>query len=123
MIRTAVGLMSVAVVSLVASTARADGWGFYYGPSYRYRYGHELYHNDLDYREYQREVDHEIAHQFPMTRGEHNRLHHALDYERAVDAAEHRKMHRINSGGCYGVGSYGGGVIFGNRRTQFYIGW
>jgi hypothetical protein len=110
------------MIGLGATQARADDWGFYYGrPS-----PHRVLHGNLNANEYQRQVDHAIAHQGPLTYGEHYRLHRSLDQERFVDEARHRNAYRIYGCGYYGwyyTRSYPSGVYLGNRRTQIYVGW
>jgi hypothetical protein len=115
MFRTALGLVSAAVIGLAASQAHADAW-FYYGPRAGYSCRHGGVHAELDHRAYHRELEHRAAHRFPMTYGEHEALHDALDHDAYHDAVDHSRWHRYNR-------YYGGGVYFGGGRSRIIVRW
>jgi len=82
-------LLPLAAVCTLAFTGIADAQYIYnpYSP-------HRQYHNDLQYRKYQRQAHSDYAHQFPMTPKQHQRLHDELDHEEYHDQLEHKEFHR-----------------------------
>jgi hypothetical protein len=100
------GLLGVVGILAVAGPAQAHDP--YYAPRY---YQHYSYHNDLAYREYQRQAYHWQAHQYPMTFWDHRQLHRNLNYDRFSDRLEHRQYHQYlySPYSGYGVGIYSPG--------------
>ena len=52
------------------------------------------YHDQLQHRAYHRDLDHQDAHRYPMTWGQHGQLHDQLGHEAYHDRLEHRQYHQ-----------------------------
>ncbi len=120
MFRTSM-VLAATLVAVGAGRSQAQDWAYgrsYSRPTRGYCAPVSPQYSGFYVREQQRYVDHEIAHQGPQSRYEHDRLHDVLEYERAVDAARIRNSQRV-----YSRPYYSSGVYFGNRRTQVYVGW
>ncbi len=116
------GILALAGLALFANSASAQ-----------YRY-HDPFHNYLDQRQFQRDVYHYQAHQYPMTHWQHRQLHNSLNHDAYHDHLLDRQYHRLQNnyyaptyGGSYYGGSYypqNQGFSFGfqNRNFGIYFG-
>ena len=78
----ALALTAVGALALVTSSASASDRI------------HGRLHDDLEHRDYQRELDHRSAHRSLITPFQHYRVHRSLQHEATHDVLEHRSAHR-----------------------------
>ncbi len=111
----------VALTTTVSAQQRGRGSGYGQGGYHPYGGygGNARLHDDLDHNGYHRELYHNDAHRYPMSRQQHGRLHDDLDHDVFHDELYHRETHRQNAAPARLAPSFS----IGGRRVSFWFGY